>query len=195
MTKYASWLLSRASHIIEAVSSTIKWVPNINWMEAARPVMKGLFWVFQGARVSRHLITVHRRQLYRSHHLLGIRCLSIPTSCFDTLLGERALVHVLAICRFGKFGLSSWPSLLAPSGCDIRVVIYHDTASAPPLTHENKAWLPGHKVLITKFSKSFPYIALENKSFPCGLRLFTISTTNFRVSGVMLFIASREETR
>lgn len=98
----------------DSVSSTIKRAPKMNWMEAARAVVKGLFWVFEGARMSRHIITLFIVGDYMSRKsppLPGICCLSIPTPCLDTLLVERAPVHVLAPCRFGRFGSSSWPSL------------------------------------------------------------------------------------
>lgn len=147
----------------------------MNWMEAARAVVKGLFWVFEGARMSRHIITLFIVGDYmcrKSPPLPGICCLSISTPCFDTLLVERAPVHVLAPCRFGRFGSSSWPSLASSprSGCsvfttDISVVIYYRICSPP-----------GHKVE-SRHQQIFKiiavqYIAPENKSFPCAIHFF-----------------------
>lgn len=134
-----SWRCFITKLVNDSVSSTIKRVPKMSWMEAARAVVKGLFWVFEGARMSRHILFLFivGDYMYRkSPPLSGIYCLSIPTPCFDTLLVDRAPVHVLATCRFGRFGSSSWPSLASSprSGCsvfttDISVVIYYRICS------------------------------------------------------------------
>lgn len=152
----------------------------MNWMEAARAVVKGLFWVFEGARMSRHIITLFivGDYMYRkSPPLPGICCLSIPTPCFDTLLAERAPVHVLAPCRFGRFGSSSWPSLASSpgSGCpvfttDISVVIYYRICS--PTDPQLRAWAQSRKSSSTNFQNHRRTVAPENKSFPCAIHFF-----------------------
>lgn len=154
------------------VSSTIKRFPKMNWMEAAGEVgTKGLFWVFEGARMSRHIITLFMSAIisigrvllfwefvaYQSPHFALMSCL------WSGLLSVSS-PHVSLIGLVHRLGIASSPR----SGCsvfttDISVVIYYRLCGCLAQSRKSSS---------SNFLNHHRTIHPENKSFPSAIYFF-----------------------